>query len=68
MIELYGDLGVVGYKPGIADDPDFPPDMYVESKPFAPGGTAMLKTIPCSTAVPVRRIGGLAVCDDGGIE
>jgi len=38
MIHLYGDLGVVEYRPGVEDDPDFPAQMYVESRPFAPGG------------------------------
>ena len=33
MVDLYGDLGVVGYRPGIEDDPDFPPAMYVELPP-----------------------------------
>ena len=33
MVDLYGDLGVVGYRPGIKDDADFPPAMYVESPP-----------------------------------
>lgn len=38
MIDRFGDLGVVEHRPGVADDPDFPPEMYVESRPFAPGG------------------------------
>lgn len=38
MTKIYGDLGVIAFKPGIEDDPDFPPMMYVESVPFAPGG------------------------------
>ncbi len=33
MVELFGDLGVVENRKGIADDPDFPSEMYVESKP-----------------------------------
>ena len=33
MVELYGDLGVVGYRPGVKDDADFPAAMYVESPP-----------------------------------
>lgn len=40
MIDRYGDLGVVEYRPGIPDDPSFPPEMYVESKPYSPGSTA----------------------------
>jgi hypothetical protein len=43
MTRIYGDLGIVGIKPGIKDDPDFPPVMYVESVPFAPGGAENLK-------------------------
>lgn len=43
MVKMYGDLGVIGYKPGVSDDPDFPPEMYVESRPFAPGETPALK-------------------------
>jgi L-Lysine epsilon oxidase N-terminal/L-lysine epsilon oxidase C-terminal domain len=39
MIRRYGDLGVVEYRPGIPNDADFPADMYVESKPYAAGGT-----------------------------
>ncbi len=38
MTKIYGDLGIIASKPGIEDDPDFPPVMYVESVPFAPGG------------------------------
>jgi hypothetical protein len=37
MIQRYGDLGVVEYRPGIPNDADFPTDMYVESKPYAAG-------------------------------
>lgn len=37
MTKIFGDLGVVGYKPGPENDPDFPAAMYVESIPFAPG-------------------------------
>jgi hypothetical protein len=37
MIQRYGDLGVVEYRRGIPNDADFPPDMYVESKPYASG-------------------------------
>lgn len=36
MVHLYGDLGVVEYRPGVKGDPDFPPEMYVESKPTLP--------------------------------
>ena len=43
MIHLYGDLGVVGYQPGPQNDPDFPAEMYVESRPFAPGEAPTLK-------------------------
>jgi hypothetical protein len=37
MVDKFGDLGVIGHQPGLPDDPDFPPTMYVESPPFAPG-------------------------------
>lgn len=37
MISLYGDLGVVEFRPGVPGSPDFPAEMYVESVPFAPG-------------------------------
>ena len=37
MVAHYGDMGVVGFRPGVANDPEFPPEMYVESKPYAPG-------------------------------
>jgi hypothetical protein len=40
MVKHYGDLGVVEYRPGIADDPDFPPTMYVESPPEVPAAAA----------------------------
>lgn len=35
MIDLYGDLGVVEHRSGVPDDPDFPAEMYVESRPGA---------------------------------
>lgn len=38
MIDRFGDLGVVEQLPGVPDDNDFPAAMYVESRPFAPGG------------------------------
>ena len=37
MIQRYGDLGVVEHRPGIPNDAAFPPDMYVESRPYAAG-------------------------------
>jgi hypothetical protein len=40
MIERFGDLGVVGWKEGVKDDPVFPREMYVESPPYAPGEAA----------------------------
>ena len=36
MIDRYGNLGVVECRDGIPNDPDFPPLMYVESKPRLP--------------------------------
>jgi len=53
MIHLYGDLGVVEYRPGVKNDPDFPAQMYVESRPFAPGGTVTAK-LAKATAVQER--------------
>jgi hypothetical protein len=40
MIGRYGDLGVVEFRPGVLDSPYFPPEMYVESVPYGPGGVA----------------------------
>lgn len=33
MITSFADLGIVEQRPGLSDDPDFPPVMYVESTP-----------------------------------
>lgn len=45
MTKIYGDLGIVGLKPGPKNDPDFPSEMYVESVPFAPGGEGKGKAL-----------------------
>ena len=46
MIDRYGDLGVVEYRPGVLNDPDFPAEMYVESRPYAPGSGLALAAAP----------------------
>lgn len=38
MVDRYGDMGVVEARPGVKNDPDFPAEMWVETRPFAPGG------------------------------
>lgn len=38
MVDRYGDMGVVEWRPGPKNDPDFPAQMWVETRPFAPGG------------------------------
>jgi L-Lysine epsilon oxidase N-terminal/L-lysine epsilon oxidase C-terminal domain len=43
MVDRYGDLGVVEARPGIKNDPDFPAEMWVETRPFAPGAGAPKK-------------------------
>jgi hypothetical protein len=45
MINRYGDLGVVECRPGVPSDPDFPAEMYVESKPYAPGSTVEVEAL-----------------------
>ena len=35
MVDRYGDMGVVEWREGVKDDPDFPPQMWVETRPFA---------------------------------
>jgi hypothetical protein len=35
MVERYGDLGVVEYRPGLPGSAQFPAAMYVESRPYA---------------------------------
>jgi hypothetical protein len=65
MVHLYGEMGVVEYRPGIKDDPDFPPVMYVESVPGplqapaavkgAKGAKSMLKTGAQQPEIPWDR-------------
>jgi len=55
MVDRFGDLGVVGYKPGVADDPQFPPEMYVESPPYA-AGTPLPKAKGLAAAVDARQL------------
>ncbi|HEY0372672.1 MAG TPA: LodA/GoxA family CTQ-dependent oxidase [Thermoanaerobaculia bacterium] len=45
MIDRYGDMGVVEWRPGVKNDPDFPAQMWVETRPFAPGATAAKKGV-----------------------
>ncbi len=56
MIELYGDLGVVEYRPGIEHDPDFPQQMYVESTPGSPSAEAAVRIQAVSAAASVHDI------------
>lgn len=55
MVERFGDLGVVEFRPGVPDSADFPPEMYVESRPFAPGGSALLAA-PGAGSVAATRL------------
>lgn len=65
MVHLYGEMGVVEFRPGIPNDPDFPPVMYVESVPGplqapatvkgAKGAKAMPKTAAHQPEIPLDR-------------
>jgi L-lysine epsilon oxidase-like protein len=51
MVDRYGDMGVVEARPGVKSDPDFPAEMWVETRPFAPGGP-----VPKKGAVVLERV------------
>ncbi len=58
MVERYGDLGVVEYRPGLPGSAEFPAAMYVETKPFASGTPAgqakRLDTLEADPATAAR--------------
>lgn len=60
MVERYGDLGVVEYRPGLPNSSLFPAAMYVETPPFAPGpareasGERLLSAAPDKAASAAR--------------
>lgn len=57
MVHHFGDLGVIEQKPGIADSPEFPPVMYVESQVDSP---APAQAPPVKKSMASARFRGLA--------
>ena len=55
MVDRYGDMGVVEWRPGVKNDPDFPAQMWVETRPFAPGGPVPKKGVAALEAMSVAR-------------
>ena len=66
MVQRFGSLGIVEMRPGVPNDPDFPPVMFVESLPQGPAGMSLIEpTAPIKSTVgpgadetdPVRAAG-----------